>query len=391
MILALILLAVGGLTTTPLMAYMSTGLIAGELYERSTAEVYAADAGVEDALWQLKQRDPDPVKVPTTPGQSRTYPLGSTVNNKTIEVTIDMIGGTQGGGLYKVTSTATSDGGSNTTIESYVQTSPLFWDHAITSTGDVQLQSGSEIYGDIMGDVSGSGTVYGDVTDPYDPDEWPFSADFRAFYWPQVCNATLPYDSCGKDTLDVSNPEHIPPFGPGYHEHDGGNLIIKSTAENITATLTGTVYIKGDDATLNIGGEGSQHFYLDLNYQTIYVEGRNYDLFQTSKNALYVPPGKVTLTGSGVIIAEGNIDFQPNMEAGSEDDFIFVLSLYGRINFQPNGTLYGSVAAQEVKVGPGNILTHTDSPVNPETGEQVLGFPADAVECVVKILTWDIS
>ena len=39
MILALILLVVGGLIIAPLLAYMSTGLIAGEVYEMSTAEL----------------------------------------------------------------------------------------------------------------------------------------------------------------------------------------------------------------------------------------------------------------------------------------------------------------------------------------------------------------
>ena len=181
MILALILLLVGGLMITPLLAYMSTGLIAGEVYGRRTAELYAADAGMEDGLWQLEQIAPD---IPTTPEQPPlTYTLNSTVNNKTVEVTVDMLSGTGGGGLYKVTSTATSTGGSNTTIESYISTSPLFWNHAITSTSDVILESGSEVYGDVMGDVSGPGTVHGEVGDPYDEDDWPFDQDFRDYYF----------------------------------------------------------------------------------------------------------------------------------------------------------------------------------------------------------------
>jgi len=381
MILALILLVVGGLIMAPLLAYMSTGLIAGEVYERGTAELYAADAGVEDALWQLKEADPD---IPTTPGQSLNYTLNSAVNNKTIEVTIDMISGTKGAGLYKITSTATSTGGSNTTIESYISTNPLYWDHAITSTGDITLQPNSEVYGDVMGNVTGSGTVYGNITDPYDSDEWPFTEDFRAFYWPQVENATLPYEPCPKDTLDVSDNST---FGPGFHD---GNLFIENNGgvDNITATLTGTVYIRGDDAQLYLGAGGNEPFYLDLNYQTIYVEGCDYDL-DSSKNALYIG-GKVHIKGSGAIIAEGNIYAQPNMEAATEDDFIFLLSLYGGVQLQPNGTLYGTVAAQEVYLGPGNILSHTYAPTDPETGEQLLSFPLDAVASSVKIFTWDI-
>jgi len=381
LILTLVLIVVGGLIAVSLLAYMGTGLISGEVYERKMAELYAADAGVEDACWQLKQIDPEP-DIPTTPEQPPlTYTLNSTVNDKEIEVTLDMISGTQGGGIYKITSTATSAGGSNTTIESYVQTMPLFWNNAITSTADVRLESGSEVYGNVMGNITvDKGTVDGNVTGPYDADAWPFSEDFRSVYWPQAENATLPYDPCGgNDTLDVAVNST---FGPGFHE---GNLDIRSTGDNITATLTGTVYIKGDDATLTIGGPGGQSFYLDLNYQTIYVEGCSYNLSTPNKNALYIPPEKVTLIGSGVIIAEGNIDFQPNMEAGSEDEFVFVLSLFGRINFQPKGTLYGSVAGRDVEVGANSILTHTTAP------EDVLNFPMDAVECVVKILTWEIS
>jgi len=381
LILTLVLIVVGGLIAVSLLAYMGTGLISGEVYERKMAELYAADAGVEDACWQLKQIDPEP-DIPTTPEQPPlTYTLNSTVNDKEIEVTLDMISGTQGGGIYKITSTATSAGGSNTTIESYVQTMPLFWNNAITSTADVRLESGSEVYGNVMGNITvDKGTVSGNITGPYDADAWPFSEDFRSVYWPQAENATLPYDPCGgNDTLDVAVNST---FGPGFHE---GNLDIRSTGDNITATLTGTVYIKGDDATLTIGGPGGQSFYLDLNYQTIYVEGCSYNLSTPNKNALYIPPEKVTLIGSGVIIAEGNIDFQPNMEAGSEDEFVFVLSLFGRINFQPKGTLYGSVAGRDVEVGANSILTHTTAP------EDVLNFPMDAVECVVKILTWEIS
>ena len=388
MIMALVLLVVGGLIMTPLLAYMSTGLITGEVYERKTAELYAADAGVEDACWQLKQTDPVSDKVPTTPGQSLNYSLNSPVNNKEIEVTIDMISGTAGGGIYKVTSTATSAGGSNTTIESYVQTMPLFWNNAITSTADVTLQPNSEVYGDVMGNLTKEGeggTVYGNVTEPYDPDKWPFSGDFRAVYWSLAGNGTipLPYDPCGNDTLNVAVNST---FGPGFHE---GNLeIVNKGTAGITAKLEGTVYIKGDDAKLYIGCT-NKDFYLDLNYQTIYVEGIDYDL-DSSQFALQIKK-QTHIIGSGAIIAEGNIDFHPNMDMASEDDFVFVMSLFGGVQFFPNGMVYGSVAGQDVYLGSGTVLTHTDAPTDPDTGESLLNFPMDAVESAVKILTWKVN
>ncbi len=394
-ILVLILLVVGGLILAPLLGLMSTGLIAGQVYEKKTHEYYGADAGVEDACWQLKQIDPDPSKVPASPEAPPVTYSAQSVNGKEIEVTIDMISGVTATGIYKVTSTATSPTGSETTIVSYIQTMPTFWNNVITSTGDVRLESDSEVYGDVMGNITvDKGTVDGSIGGPYDADNWPSSEDFRSFYWPQVSNTTLPDVECcgGACTLDVSvnSTFGIYELGPGFHDTNEGNFIIKSTGDNITVTLTGPVYIKGDDARLDIGG-GGQPFYLDLNYQTIYVEGRNHDLSHPNKNALYIPPGKVTLVGSGVIIAEGNIDFQPNMEAGSENDYVFVLSVYGGINFQPNGTLYGSVAARDVEVGSNGFLAHNDAPADPETGESLLSFPLEAVDCSVKILTWDIS
>jgi hypothetical protein len=395
LILVLILLVVGALILAPVLGLMSTGLISGQVYEKKTHEYYATDAGVEDACWQLKQAESDPTKVPASPEEPPlTYSLQS-LNGKEIEVTTDMISGTTGASIYKVTSTATSASGSETTIVSYIQTLPLFWNNVITSTADVRLESDSQVYGDVMGDITvDKGTVDGDIRGPYDEHKWPSSEDLREVYWPQASNATIPDAKCcgGSCILDVADnsTSGIYELGPGFHGADKQEFIVKSTGDNITVTLTGTVYISGDNATLSIGS-GGQPFYLDLNYQTIYVEGGNHDLSKPNEEALYIPPGKVTIIGSGAIIAEGNINFQPNMETGAENEFVFVLSVLGGINFQPNGTLYGSVAARDVEIGSNGFLTHTDAPTDPETGEQLLNFPMEDVERAVKILTWEIS
>ena len=55
LVLALILLLVGGLISAGLLGHMGAGLLAGEVYDRRTAELYAADAGVEDGLWQIQK------------------------------------------------------------------------------------------------------------------------------------------------------------------------------------------------------------------------------------------------------------------------------------------------------------------------------------------------
>lgn len=51
--MVLILIGVSGLIVAPLLFYMSSGLSVGMTYERLSEEFYAADAGVEDALWHI--------------------------------------------------------------------------------------------------------------------------------------------------------------------------------------------------------------------------------------------------------------------------------------------------------------------------------------------------
>ncbi len=53
LLLVVILLLVGTLIVVSLLGFMSTGLIAGQVFEKRMAELYAADAGVEDALWNI--------------------------------------------------------------------------------------------------------------------------------------------------------------------------------------------------------------------------------------------------------------------------------------------------------------------------------------------------
>ncbi len=51
--IVLILMVIGGLIIAPLLSYMSSGLLVGEKYEAMADELYAADSGVEDGLWEI--------------------------------------------------------------------------------------------------------------------------------------------------------------------------------------------------------------------------------------------------------------------------------------------------------------------------------------------------
>ena len=53
-IMVLILLLTGGLIIAPLLNFTATGLTTTKVYETETYSLYAADAGVEDGLWQIK-------------------------------------------------------------------------------------------------------------------------------------------------------------------------------------------------------------------------------------------------------------------------------------------------------------------------------------------------
>ncbi len=184
LIIVLCFLAIGGLTIATLLTYMSTGLKAGQVYEKKTNEFYAADAGVENTLWQLTSGN---LTVPAGGNVTSVF----TLNNKTVSVAI----ANEGNSVHRITSTATSADGSKTSIESYIEGISLF-DNAITSNSDVTIRSGSTVDGDIQYGgtlVNNGGTITGDSTNEQYA-KWPTSASLSAYYWEDV-KALSPYPS----------------------------------------------------------------------------------------------------------------------------------------------------------------------------------------------------
>lgn len=92
-ILVLILLLVGALMIGPLLGFMGTGLVAGQTYEERVAEVYAADAGVEDAIYKIMNHDPS---LPADETDSITYQLTDPINGETVDVTVTKLSLVQG-------------------------------------------------------------------------------------------------------------------------------------------------------------------------------------------------------------------------------------------------------------------------------------------------------
>jgi hypothetical protein len=99
LVLVLILLLVGSLIIAPLLAFMGTGLKAGTTHEQKMDELYAADAGINDGMWQIKNDKLATKFAGYSPaydsydyyehsGDSWTYLLAEMVNNHNVNVTI---------------------------------------------------------------------------------------------------------------------------------------------------------------------------------------------------------------------------------------------------------------------------------------------------------------
>lgn len=79
LILVLILLLLGALIIAPLLSFMGASLKQGQLVETRMLELYAADTGIEDAIWKIMHIPP--AELPTDP-----YYLA--VNGKDVAVTL---------------------------------------------------------------------------------------------------------------------------------------------------------------------------------------------------------------------------------------------------------------------------------------------------------------
>ena len=112
MLMVLILLLVGGLIIAPLMGFMGTGVIAGQIHENRMDELYAADAGVEDAIWKIKT---SATELPEAGDDPWEYSI-TDVNGKQVNTAIEFMDDR----MYKITSTATNGTSSSTTVEAYV-------------------------------------------------------------------------------------------------------------------------------------------------------------------------------------------------------------------------------------------------------------------------------
>ena len=307
LILVLIALALGSLLITPMLNYVHTGLIETRISKELLLEQYAADSGVEYALLQLRNNAGAYVQ---TPLQEEF-----TINNGTVNVTVEY----EGGGIFKITSTAAGGGSGSITIESYVKLDVGSFIYAVAAKDLVQLRDtlvnsrpnpgggnihsnvDIKLYGDTQVDGDASAVnevenpdkVTGTVTEYADPIEFP--SDYGELYETMAKEGGI-----HNGNLEFVAGTHY--LGPLYIT---GNLLLKPDSLVI---LEGPVYVVGNIEVNNGHLEGEEHVLAEGN---IYIKGGGYSSEAIPViTALY---GNIRLDGptvDGVLYApDGNVEF----------------------------------------------------------------------------------
>jgi hypothetical protein len=374
-VLALILLLISGLIAAPLLSFVGTGVLTGQVYETRTAELYAADAGVEDAIWKIENHV-DEVKYLYCGGgnHSWSYPEPGDppfeLNDKSVAVTITWVNNGTNGATYLVESTATG-GGNGTKVDAYVTATVM----SANYTGLLDYIVTCQNETDIKKKVTLTYPTGHGVVENYTGD-WPTPEVLEGWYWENVKDATHYYSDT---TLDL-NGQNMD-LGPLYVD---GTLTIKNSGGTAaTLTLTGTIYATGD----TLIGTTEKYFNLNLNGHTIFVSSNT----SGNKKALSIGGGdRVGVIGPGAIIAVGDVYFAPKTQTG-ETDPTFVLSVLGTTQMQPSGNFYGALAGSvEVIVQPG----HDPAITYPEGGfgGSGLDFPNGAeFNRSCSITSWEAS
>jgi hypothetical protein len=326
--MVLILLVLGGFLVVPTLSLMTTNLNANRVVDQANLRLYAADAGVADALWRLNYAG---LKPPAG------WQLPEQINGGTVNVTLSQVSAK----LYNIVSIATLPGGS-TTVEALVSLggNPWFFDNAITSANNVTIKPNCVIRGKVVytNSIDNKGDVIpAPIKDQYVPDRWPNADVVNTFFYNEVSSVG---QTSGTRTINISSTscKEATPCEIPVVNHNGDLTI---TGDG-WAKLTGTVYVTG---TLTIDSVN-----LNLNKKTLFA-----------KNNIYVTKNSY-IYGAGCVVAWGNVEFKPGSVAATSSDYVFILSVNGTVFAAPQAQWNGSVAGYNVEYWPGGTLQWTTPP-----------------------------
>jgi len=175
-LIVLVMMMVGGLFIVPTLNFVSTSVRTGEVFEEKLKAYYAAEAGVEDALWRMINDKPSLFP--------HSYELAG-INGMTVSVvinTVNTIAGQDIGlggvhdefltitksvvyndGIYDYTLSSTNDGVGNVKVEMILLDFPPGLDYVWDSTG-------GDLYGDnpnVIGDSNTGITLFWEFIPPY--------------------------------------------------------------------------------------------------------------------------------------------------------------------------------------------------------------------------------
>jgi hypothetical protein len=313
--LVLILLVLGATLLAGSLTYAATTVNTSGISVTNMEQFYAADAGAKDAIWRFKH---DYWTMTGNVGAGTYTYNPSPVNGQELEVTSTFYSK----GIYKIVCEAYSKGRS-TTVEYFITGVSVFFTNPAVAAGSVD-------------DLPSGELVPNKKIENYE--YFPTTASLRTFYQSPPHPALTHVAGGAVDTTgDISR-------GDLYYE---GDLSVAGTG---TLTLTGNLFVDG-----NIDFTNST-WTVNLNGHTIYCTG---EITQAKKKGYF--------DGPGCIIAEGNIGLWPQSTAGYEDEYIFIMSVLGSVDIQPNGSFYGSVAGGgggvSITLQPGAKVSLTSLPL----------------------------
>jgi len=371
LVILLIMLAVGSLIIPATLAAAGSGFKVQGKVEQRTDELYAADVGIQSALWWLKSTPYS--NLPTNPAVVIEFPPSGvlSVNGEKVFAFFQYVNTVSEPHGYRITSLAgpavihdtnlANQPSGYSKIITFVTVSSCdltgIMNQVITSQNGYTVQGGQGTLNPPSGDHSACANYTG---------SWPTADQLYQFYWQQVMN-TIPYSS---NSVSVQN---TPSLGPFYRN---GTLDIENSgASGATLTLHGPLFINGN-TTIGMNG---QQFNINLNGQTIYINSNTVGL----PYALQVG-SKCTIKGNGAIIVLGDIQFKPSIGSGP-GDYLFVMSVAGMTYLQPGGAFYGTVAGSTTVYDQNGSLTWVDP-----TGTS-LNVPGIGSGTFWGIKTWDIT
>lgn len=345
---ALVLLGLGALIIAPLLSYMNTGLNSTSTYEVKAGTQYAAEAGVEQALWHIKTNGlhlPDGLPDAGNPILTLDDEVEN-INGSGVNIEITYLDNTH----FRIVSTATNQQtGSSSTIEAFIAPTYTGGDTSAFNNAITALDDDINIIGSVVirsdpppptlyqgnihanGNITGNGSaaVYGDASASGTIDIWGSTV---------ISGETKEgADSVAAPEVDVNKHKEEALDGGTYN----GNL---RPGDN---DIIGPLYINGD---LKITGS-----------KTIYITGTIYVAGEISMTGncniiggyTIISEGDMKLAGSTKLDAEnipflvstgGDIDI-----SGSSGLSAILYAMNGDIKASGSSTLYGCAVANNIK------------------------------------------